>query len=141
MLGLQYTHLNQGWLKDFSYSTDKIAGWDWKLYAFGTLVAAWFWGNAFYCGYLFYTVGLGLYWAMIPTVTVGSFCLITYCLRKTHYVHVHHWSGSIFGLALLGFPHWWMSCLSGWCNGVWVEGSARWGYDSNWQPRKKVKGK
>ena len=50
--GLQYTHLNQGWLRDFNFVADKIDGWNWKLYAFGAAVLAFFFGTT---GFGFYS--------------------------------------------------------------------------------------
>lgn len=134
MAGLQYTHLNQGWLKDFSYSQDAMSGWSAKLWAFGTLVAVFYFGNVAFAAHKFIEAGRGAYFALCFFLAFVPFTLITICLRKTHKVHLHHYSGAMMGLPIVSYPHWWIIMICGWTNGVMIEGAARWGYDPHWFP-------
>ena len=51
--GLQYTHLNQGFLKDFSFSAEKISKWGGKLWGFAIFFLMIYCGIAAYVVYLF----------------------------------------------------------------------------------------
>ena len=67
--------------------------------------------------------------------------IVTVILRKTHKVHIHHYTACLMGLPLIGYPHGYLVFISGWTNGVYIEGVARWGFDPVWIPIKNTKTK
>lgn len=65
---------------------------------------------------------------------------VTCLLRKTHYLHVHHYTWAGMCLVLVGAAQTpYVSVLCGWFNGVMIEGGARWGYDPIWNKKKTEK--
>jgi len=65
-------------------------------------------------------------------VFLGGLVLITLILRKTHYLHMHHYF--IFGtlIPLAAFSHPVSVVALGLVAGIYTEGAARWGYDPLW---------
>ena len=58
---------------------------------------------------------------------------VTWCLKRTHYLHLHHYTWAMCCILILGVQQPFISFLCGWANGVMVEGAARWGYDPIWK--------
>lgn len=72
------------------------------------------------------------------SIAVGQALLILYVTiiylqRKD--LHIHHWTLGIMFCCYLGFNDVFVTCLHGFCNGMAIEGGARWGYDPVWKPK------
>ena len=63
------------------------------------------------------------------------FVAVTYCVRGTRDLHLHHYTISMTLVVFLGIQRPIFSFLCGLNNGVMVEGGARWGYDPIWIKR------
>ena len=113
-----------------------MSGWGAKLWAFGALVFVFYFGNVAFAAKTFMDAGRGWYFVTCFFVAFVPFTLISAWLKNTHRVHVHHYTGAMMGLPIIGYPQSWLIVLCGWCNGVMVEGGARWGYDPHWFPIK-----
>ena len=89
-------------------------------------------GYGIYCWYesdliwLFFTI-IG--------VEVLLFAVITLCVRETRYLHFHHYTIGMCAIAILGVQKPFLSFLTGFSNGVMIEGGSRWGYDPIWIKR------
>ena len=132
MAGLQYTHLNQGFLKDFSISAEKMKNWGVKLWVFFTFVVCFNVGCCSYTVYLFVQIECGLFQAVLFLTVLGSIFGPIFVFWKTHTFHFHHYLAGMYAIPLLWFPHPLPTWLCGWASGVLVEGAARWGYDPLW---------
>ena len=115
-----------------------MSKWHWKLWLMGVFVGIYYFGNMMFATYLFVNADRSLYFACCFSLGHLPVILITVWLRKTHRVHIHHYTGAMMGLLVLGYPHWYIIFTCGWSNGVMVEGGARWGYDPHWYPIKEV---
>ena len=98
LFGLNFTHLNQGFLKDFSYSPEKMRNWDLKLWLFGIAVMVYFWYNVFFVAYCFISIGQGFFQLKAAFLVFLVLAIVTYALRKTHDFHLHHYSCSALGI-------------------------------------------
>jgi len=76
-----------------------------------------------------------LEWYAGAFVGIGlAIALITFALRESHYIHIHHYTiGGLFAL-FWRFNHPLSAAYQGFFLGMYVEGIARWGRDPNWIP-------
>ena len=112
-----------------------MQGWNWKLWAFGAFISIWYISNIVFAGYLFVQADRGLLFVLINLSWVPLIVVSIY-LRKTHKFHFHHYTAAMLAIPILGIPHGLIALYSGWSSGVMVEGAARWGYDTHWNPIK-----
>ena len=75
-----------------------------------------------------------LVWGLL---IVAFMVLKTICLRKTHRLHVHHYTVGMIFIALIGYQSIVAGITQGFCNGMMIEGGGRWGYDDIWIKEKK----
>lgn len=80
-------------------------------------------------GVIYYYIGWGVF-------IILMFVFITLCARKTHYLHVHHYTVGMVIIALIGYQSIPAAIIQGFCNGMMIEGGCRWGYDPIWNKRK-----
>lgn len=133
-MGLNYTHYNQGFLKDLSFTPEKMRTWGPGLWIFGISMIVYYWANILFSAYCFISIGRGFFQLKVILAVVGPSILITIALRKTHQVHFHHYTGGLWGIPFHWFPHPIVIFQGGFCTGLLIEGVARWGFDSWWIP-------
>ena len=63
---------------------------------------------------------------------IAFFAIVTYCRRKTHHIHIHHYTIGLILILLLGYQSVAAAVIQGYCNGMMIEGGSRWGYDPIW---------
>ena len=61
LIGLNYTHANQGFLKDFSYSFEKMRNWGLKLWFVGIATIVYIVSVIYFVANCFITIGQGLF--------------------------------------------------------------------------------
>eukprot|EP00026_Physarum_polycephalum_P007555 Phypoly_transcript_07618.p1 GENE.Phypoly_transcript_07618~~Phypoly_transcript_07618.p1 ORF type:complete len:443 (+),score=33.17 Phypoly_transcript_07618:147-1475(+) len=135
-IGLQFTYLDH--ILFLRYMGDKFGTPSlWKTYTFKELSvmipivlaisAAVFWHV-----YLVITSKLIVIYAIFYSIVATFFLLPTYLLRKTHYLHVHHYA--IFGslIPLAAFPNIFSMICLGLLSGIYVEGISRWSMGWFW---------
>jgi len=132
IIGLNYTHFNQGFLKDFSVSVDRMRNWGPGLWIFFTLVMFYYWGTLFFAASCFISVGQGLFQLSIIFLVMSPTFIISFLIRETHFFHFHHYVFAVYAIPCLWFPHWYIIFNAGFSSGVIVEGLARWGADPLW---------
>ena len=137
-IGLNYTHFNQGFLKDLSYSPEKMRAWGPKLWCVGIAVLADYLWNVYFAAYCFISIGQGWFQLKVCAVILLTPVLISFVLRKTHDFHFHHYTGAMMALPLLWFPHGYLVFNMGFAAGCLVEGTTRWGYDAWWIRKKNL---
>lgn len=81
------------------------------------------------CGMFFWYMG----WCILIVVVL---VLITVIVRKTHRLHMHHYTVGMIILLTVGYQSIPAAILSGFSNGMMIEGGARWGYDPVWVRKK-----
>jgi hypothetical protein len=79
----------------------------------------------YFCGVLWYYVGF------LALIILG-FAVPTFVLRKTHKLHVHHYTVGMVIIAMLGYQSIPAAIFHGLANGMMIEGGSRWGYDPIW---------
>jgi len=85
-----------------------------------------------YMMYAYWISGVFFYYMGWCFLILGLFALITCCLRKTHKVHMHHYTVGMIVILTLGYQSIPCSLVHGFCNGMMIEGGSRWGYDPVW---------
>lgn len=107
--------------------------WKPKLWLVSFILLALLLGALGYIVFLWYSVDLiWVFFALLGIeflIFIGVTCLI----RRSFYLHLHHYTWAMCMIALLGVQNPFMAILIGWCNGVMIEGGARWGYDPIWK--------
>lgn len=66
---------------------------------------------------------------------IAFLALITYALRATHYLHVHHWFFFCFFVPFARFRHSVSMVCQAVCAGIAVEGVAEWSLSTIWELR------
>jgi len=86
-------------------------------------------------GYLLavYIINRYIYWYIIWFVIILLFFVIVTCaLKKSHHLHVHHYTIGMILVVLIGYQSIPAALMMGFCNGMMIEGGCRWGYDPIW---------
>jgi len=89
-----------------------------------------------FCMYVYIKTGVEWYYLGVIVAMVLVFTLPTVILRKTHHLHLHHYTCGMLGLLLLGYQNWLFALMHGFANGAMIEGGSRWGYDPIWYRNK-----
>ncbi len=69
------------------------------------------------------------------TGAIALLALITYALRESHYLHVHHWFFFCFFVPFARFPQPLSMACQAMCAGIAVEGVAEWSLSTIWELR------
>lgn len=72
-------------------------------------------------------------------IIILFFVVVTLALRKTHHIHVHHYTIGMVLIVLVGYQSVPAALIMGFCNGMMIEGGSRWGYDPIWVQNEKPK--
>ena len=138
-IGMNYTHLDFPPFNQFGFTIDKIKqytcfGWLMLItFVSGTLL------NLYYIYHVHFWTNSHWYYIYLTAAILGYSVLRTLWFRKTHYVHLHHWTWGMVGLIYCGFQNLYVAALCGLMAGVMVEGGARWGFDEVWMKIKDTK--
>ncbi len=90
------------------------------------------------CGVLGYAIavyvlnGLILWYIGWFIMIIAFFVLVTLCLRKTHHLHMHHYTIGMIMIVMFGYQSVAAAVIQGYCCGMMIEGGSRWGYDPIW---------
>ena len=119
-------------MQQFSLNPEFIKKWPKILYfiAVGVVVIV-----LAVLGYLLavYILDRYIYWYLIWfAIIVLFFVLVTLALKKTHHIHVHHYTIGMVLVVLIGYQSIPAALMMGFCNGMMIEGGSRWGYDPIW---------
>jgi len=74
-------------------------------------------------------IGWYILWFVIIAL---FFVIVTLALRKTHHLHIHHYTIGMVLILLIGYQSVPAALIMGFCNGMMIEGGSRWGYDPVW---------
>ena len=78
-----------------------------------------------------------IFWYMGWCVLIALFFVLkTVILKKTHYVHMHHYTVGMVVILTIGYQSIPAALVQAFCNGMMIEGGSRWGYDDVWVKRK-----
>jgi uncharacterized membrane protein YfcA len=86
-------------------------------------------------GYLMavYILDRYIYWYIIWfVIIIVFFVVVTVAVKKTHHIHVHHYTIGMVLVVLIGYQSIPAALIMGFCNGMMIEGGSRWGYDPIW---------
>jgi len=137
-VGLQFTYLDSIML--FRRAGDKFGTPSlWKTYTSTELaliipIIISILGCIAYQLYLIVLFGLVIWYAVFYGIVLFVLIVPTVILRKTYYLHMHHYA--IFGLLIpfFAFPNFFSLSWLGVVSGVYVEGISRWGMAKWWYP-------
>ena len=130
--GLQFTHFDSGFMQGFVLKTEAIRKWGLKLWLVAAGVALLLLGVIGYLVWAYYQAGCLLGYGIWVLSISLVFALVTVVLRKTHTVHIHHYTVGMLIVAVVGYSSVAAALVQGFANGMMIEGGARWGYDDIW---------
>jgi hypothetical protein len=136
-IGLQFTHLDKGIMTKFVLTPEKMKTWPAQLWMVFVAIIVFALGMIGYMIYAYYTAGVILFYIAWIALIMGTLAVITLCRRKTHKIHVHHYTIGMIVIALIGYQSLLAAFVQAFCNGMMIEGGSRWGYDPIWYPLKK----
>lgn len=79
--------------------------------------------------------GYALAYAGTLVAALSAIPVVTFLLRDSHYLHIHHYNVFGFFLPWLRFRHPVTLVALGLCTGIFIEGVTTWGMDAMWIPR------
>lgn len=85
-----------------------------------------------YMVYAYVIAGVLWKYCIFGFLLFAIFGIITLCRKKTHYVHVHHYTAGMFLVVLIGYQSIPAGIVHAFANGMMIEGGGRWGYDDIW---------
>jgi hypothetical protein len=130
--GLQFTHLDKGPMQKFSMNPEFMKQWPVSLWILLIGLVLLLLGIFTYMLIVYYMCGF-LWWYIIFFVVIAlGFILPTVILRKSHHIHVHHYTIGMVLISLIGYQSIPAALIHGFCNGMMIEGGCRWGYDPIW---------
>ena len=135
-IGLQFTHFDVELFRGFSLSPEYIRQWRPQLWVVALILLAAVLGVLGYDIYCWYEIDLIWVFFAILGVEILLFVCVTVCLRKTRFLHFHHYTVAMCCIPFLGIQRPFLNILCGFVNGVMVEGGSRWGYDPIWIKKK-----
>ena len=133
-VGLQFTHLDKGPMQKFSFAHDRIKEWPWFLWALAASLAVLLLGLMIYFIIVYARAGVLLGYFIFAVLIFLAFLIPTLVLKKTHKLHVHHYTIGMILICLIGYQSVAAAIVHGYCNGMMIEGGCRWGYDPIWYP-------
>ena len=133
VIGLNYTHLDHPPLNNFGFTTELIRKFTWVLWSVLAVLLGGIILNFYYLYHVQYISGSHIHYVYLSIALLVFSVLRTYALRKTHCVHVHHWTCGFVLLMYFGYQNVYVASFCGVLAGVMVEGAARWGFDDVWK--------
>jgi len=103
-IGLQFTHLDCGPMQHFVLKAEAIRKWGfvhWALIVVLLLLGVFLTG---YFIWVYHEAGCLLAYVLWGCLIGIGFAAVTWALRKTHYVHMHHYTAGMLIIALIGYP-------------------------------------
>mmetsp|Transcript_7076 Transcript_7076/g.8172 ORF Transcript_7076/g.8172 Transcript_7076/m.8172 type:complete len:185 (+) Transcript_7076:368-922(+) len=102
IFGLQFTHFDVEIFRGFSLSPAHMRTWRPPLKCIALIILAAILGGLAYNIYCWYEVGLIWVFFVILGVELFLFVGVTWCVRKTHFLHLHHYTVAMCGIAFMG---------------------------------------
>jgi len=134
-LGLNWTHLDIKPLRKFTMTATAMQTWNWSLWALFFLAIATLLSITGYEMYLLFEHGI-LYNVLIG---YGSFFvtlfIIYLAVKSSHSFHFHHYQIFALIVPMTMTQNWVSAIVQGFSVGVYVEGVARWGFESFFKRR------
>jgi hypothetical protein len=129
-LGVNWTHMDIKPLRMLELNLQAMRRWSWQLWLLFVLASCALLGAAGYELYLLYARGLLFYVLIGYGTCFVTLFVVWLCVRSTHSFHLHHYQ--LFGLLVpcTLTQHWLSAIIQGLAIGGYVEGLARWGFDS-----------
>ncbi|CDW80395.1 UNKNOWN [Stylonychia lemnae] len=136
VLGLQFTHLDVGFLKHFTLDWKEMKKWPWYLWAlFISLIAI----IGFIFSYLYhlystiqlFNIYIGIFAGIISLVWLRG-----KMLGKNYELHIHHYFLGLTMCSIVCYQNVFFSLVHSIFNGIMIEGGCRWGYQSLWELKK-----
>lgn len=134
MMGLNFTHLDKGPLKEVTLDWQIMKTWGkgmWVIFFFEMILAA---SVLFILSHVYIEVGIFKYY-----VIWGS-ALVSFMVWNTHRnkeegreLHVHHYVVALILMSFNSFQSPYASCVHAFCHGFFIEGGCRWGFDQIWE--------
>ncbi len=137
-VGLQFTHFDRGPMTGFSLTPDKIKQWPKLLWLLLMVILTIIMGFFVYLIIVYVHAGVIWWYLGFFLIIILGFASITAIFRRTHHIHVHHYTCGMVLIVLCGYQSIPASLFHGFCNGMMIEGGARWGYDPIWVRKQKV---
>ena len=134
-IGLQFTHLDVGFMQSFTLDWSVMKNWPWWMWVIFCGLILLILSIFSYLFYLYHTVGFLMIYLGLLVVTIGSFALITYCLRQNYNLHIHHYVLGMIMITFSCYQNTFVTILHAIFNGIMIEGGSRWGYDPIWEKK------
>lgn len=131
-IGLQFTHFDKGPMVHFVLTPDKIKKWPKILFVISGVILILALAILGYMIYAYWISGMFFYYLAWCFIIMAIFGLITCCVRKTHKVHMHHYTVGMIVILTIGYQSIPAAIVHAFCNGMMIEGGSRWGYDPVW---------
>lgn len=133
-VGLQFTHLDNGILSQFTLDWEVMKNWPPILWAVFFLLIGFVGFTFYYLFELYATVGIAFYYQILLVALIGGLVLYGYMNKGKYEFHFHHYCVGMFMLIMCCYQNMYMAAVYAIFNGVLIDGGARWGYDPIWNP-------
>lgn len=100
-IGLQFTHLDNGILQQFTLDWEVMKNWPPILWVLFFLLIGFIIGTFAFLFYLYAAIGIALYYAIVLVGIIGGIALITYLYSDHYELHVHHYILGMFVMIML----------------------------------------
>jgi prepilin signal peptidase PulO-like enzyme (type II secretory pathway) len=124
-------------MKKFRMTKEAIMTWSWPIWVFFFCVAAGIVFLLYKIAFMYASVGTNLAWYYGAAYLLLNLIIIaiTCIRRKTHDLHIHHYSVGLALAVFFAYPAHWVSIVHGFGNGMLVEGGSTYGYDPTWKKK------
>lgn len=129
LYGLCMTYFKLLGLKDFNLVPSKMKRWplvNWVVFLIGKAIALCLLGYLIYC---YIQAGVQYIYLAVFLLIICGVLVPALILRKTYWLHVHHYNVGMFFLVLVCYQDYFLAIFSGIANGYWIEGVTVYAYD------------
>ena len=127
-IGLQFTHMDVGFLQQFTLDWNVMKNWPWYLWVLFVGLITLLGSIASYVFYLYYTVGFFMTYIYLIGGAVGLIWLRGKMLGPNYHLHIHHYFLGMFVSSIICYQNTFLTLVHSIFNGIMMEGGCRWGF-------------
>ena len=135
-IGLHFTFFKYMRLKGFNLVPHQMKEWPAKNWIFFCCCAVFVIGVVATLIYHYVMSKVALYYLCAILLIIALILIPAILLRKTMYVHVHHYNFGMLWVVLIGYQSYFFAVIAGVANGMMIEGGAVYAYDPVFKKKK-----
>ncbi|CAI2373366.1 unnamed protein product [Moneuplotes crassus] len=132
-LGLNFTHLDQGILQDFTLDWEVMKNWPAMLWGVFISLIGFLIFTLYHLFVLYRESEVLGYYLIFLVLYISYFVIKTWILGSKRELHIHHYVLGFSVVLFCGYQSYYVTILGAIFTGIFIEGISRWGFDPIWE--------